>query len=154
MQKVKILFFFFLTMQLSADKVEITSDAMKAEETSKEVHFIGNVTVKQLKSWIHGDKVIVYFDENNQTKAYEAVGAVTFEFNKERRFYKGNANKVVYAPLRSTYTLSGNAVIEDVTNKRHINGDFITLDLDSGMAQVRGDKKKPVKFIFEAEEKK
>jgi lipopolysaccharide export system protein LptA len=152
MVKVKFFLFFVLSVSVFADKVEITSDAMQAEEMKKEVHFIGNVKISQLKNWIHGDRVIVYFDENNQTKRYEAIGRVTFEFKKENRFYKGSANKVIYAPLESKYILRGNATIDDMVNQRHINGEHIKLDLTSGVANVVGNKKEPVKFIFETEE--
>lgn len=154
MHFLRLYFFLFIPLLLSAEKVEITSNTMKAIEKEKEIHFIGDVTIKQEQSWIHGDKVIVLFDENNETKQYDAVGKVTFEFKENNRFYKGKANKVTYKPMRSVYILRGNAVVDDVINKRHIDGDFITLDLTSGLADVQGAKKKPVKFVFEPEEKK
>ncbi len=138
---------------LFAEKVEVTSDSMKAQDLQKEVHFIGNVTVKQSQSWLHGDKVIVYFDENNETKKYEAIGAVTFEFKKEKSFYKGSADKVTYFPTKSQYILTGKAVVDDLVNKRHVNGDEITLDMITGNANVKGSSKKPVKFIFDMENK-
>ncbi|MDM5270618.1 lipopolysaccharide transport periplasmic protein LptA [Sulfurovum sp. zt1-1] len=154
MVKIKFILFFIFSVALFADKVEITSDAMQAEEMKKEVHFIGNVKITQLKSWIHGDRMIVYFDDNNQTKRYEAIGRVTFEFKKDNHFYKGSANRVIYAPLDSQYILRGNAKIEDMINKRHINGEHIKLDLTSGLASVIGNKQDPVKFIFETEDTK
>jgi len=151
---LKIILFIFISITLYAEKVEVTSDSMKAEDLKKEVHFIGNVTIKQLKNWLHGDKVIVYFDENNETKMYEAIGTVTFEFIKEKSFYKGSADKVTYYPKKSQYILTGKAVIDDLINKRHINGDEITLDMLTGNANVKGNKKKPVKFIFDMESSK
>ena len=154
MKFLKIILFISISITLFAEKVEVTSDSMKAEDLKKEVHFIGNVTVKQLKSWLHGDKVIVYFDENNETKMYEAIGSVIFEFKKENSFYKGSADKVSYYPIKSQYILTGKAVIDDVMNKRHINGDMITLDTITGNANVKGNKKKPVKFIFDMEKSK
>ncbi len=154
MKFLKIILFIFISITLFAEKVEVTSDSMKAEDLKKEVHFIGNVTIKQLKNWLHGDKVIVYFDENNETKMYEAMGTVTFEFIKEKSFYKGSADKVTYYPKKSQYILTGKAVIDDLINKRHINGDEITLDMLTGNANVKGNKKKPVKFIFDMESSK
>ncbi len=149
MKFLKIILFIFLSITLFAEKVEITSDSMKAEDLKKEVHFIGNVKIKQLKSWLHGDKVIVYFDENNETKMYEAIGTVTFEFKNEESFYKGSADKVTYYPVKSQYILTGKAIIDDLINKRHVNGDVITLDMLTGNANVKSNKKKPVKFIFD-----
>ncbi len=154
MKFLKIILFILMSITLFAEKVEVTSDSMKAEDLKKEVHFIGDVTVKQLKNWLHGDKVIVYFDENNETEMYEAIGKVTFEFKKEESFYKGSADKVTYYPTRSQYVLTGKAVIDDLINKRHVNGDEITLDMITGNAKVKGDGKKPVKFIFDMENKK
>lgn len=154
MNFIKIILFLLLTYVLFAEKVEITSLNMKAEELKKEIHFIDDVKVKQFKDWLHADKVIVYFDENNETKMYEAIGRVTFEFNREKGLYKGSADNVKYYPFKSQYILSGKAVIDDLLNKRHVNGDVITLDMTTGDAVVTGNKKKPVKFIFDMEEKK
>ena len=150
------IFFYALmfTGILFAEKVEITSDSMQAEDIKKEVHFIGNVKVKQLENWLHGDIVIVYFDENNETKKYEAIGTVTFEFKNEKQFYQGSADKVTYFPIKSTYVLTGKAVIDDLMNKRHVNGDEIVLDTITGNANVQGSRKKPVKFIFDMEDSK
>ena len=127
---------------------------MNAENMKKEVHFIGNVMIKQANNWLHGDKVIVYFDENNETNKYEAIGTVTFEFKKEDSFYKGSANKVTYFPVKSQYVLTGKAVIDDQINKRHVNGDEIVFDMLTGNANVKGSRKKPVKFIFDMENTK
>ena len=154
MRFFKLYFFLLIPLAVWGGKVEITSDTMKAMEQKKEIHFIGNVTIKQQKSWIHGNKVVVLFNENNETKQYDAIGNVTFELREHNHFYKGKAYKVTYYPKRAVYILKGNAVIEDMFNKRHIDGDFITLNLTSGLADVQGAKKKPVKFIFESEKKK
>ena len=154
MKFLKIILIISISTVLFAEKVEITSDSMKAENLKKEVHFIGNVKIKQSKNWLHGDKVIIYFDENNETKKYEATGSVTFEFKEEKSFYKGSADKVTYYPAKSQYILTGKAVIDDVLNKRHVNGDLITLDMITGNAEVKGNKKKPVKFIFDMEKTK
>jgi lipopolysaccharide export system protein LptA len=142
-----------LSLSLWAEKVQITSDRMKAIDIKKEVHFIGNAKVSQLKDWIHGDEIIVYFDENNETKKYIAEGTVTFELHQKEAIYKGKADKVTYYPKKSEYILTGKAVIDDIVNKRHVNGDEIVLDMITGNANVKGNRKKPVKFIFDMEKK-
>jgi len=143
---------------LFAEKVEITSDSMNAQNMKKQVHFIGHVKIKQVGNWLNADKVIVYFNENNETKKYEAIGSVVFEFKKEKAFYKGHGDKVVYFPNKSQYILTGNAVIDDQMNKRHVAGDNIEFDMITGNANVKGKRKangkvKPVKFIFDMESK-
>ena len=137
-----------------ADKVEIVSDSMKAENMKKEVHFIGHVKITQSNNWLHGDQVIVYFNENNETDKYVALGSVLFEFKKEQSFYKGSANKVTYYPSKSQYVLEGKAIIDDKINKRHVNGNMIIFDALTGNANVKGNARKPVKFIFDMKDKK
>ena len=126
---------------------------MRAENLKKEVHFIGDAKVKKLDDWLHADKVIVYFDDHNETKMYEAVGAVTFEFKNEKNNYTGSADKITYYPLKSMYILEGKAWIDDVITKRHVNGDTITLNMTTGDIEVKGSAKQPVKFIFDMEKK-
>ena len=154
MNFIKIVLFVLFTGVLFAQKVNVTADNMKAENLKKEVHFIGNAKVVQGKSWIRGDEIIVYFDENNQTKKYEAIGLVTFEFIQEKSSYKGSADKVTYLPVKDQYILRGKAIINDIINKRHANGDEIMLDMITGNANVKGSRKKPVKFIFDMKDKK
>lgn len=153
MKILKIIALCLLTHTLYADKVEITSTSMRAENLKKEVHFIGDAKVKKLDDWVHADRVIVYFDDNNETKMYEAIGAVTFEFKNDKNNYTGSANKITYHPLTSKYLLEGKAWIDDVVTKRHVNGDHITLDMATGDVRVKGSAKKPVKFIFDMEKK-
>lgn len=126
---------------------------MLAKNLKKEVHFIGNTKIKQAQDWLHADKVIVYFNENNETKEYKASGNVSFEFKNEKRFYKGSAQEVHFYPLTSTYILKKSASIHDVINQRHIKGEEIKLNMLTGDADVKGSKTKPVKFIFDMESK-
>ena len=154
MKFLKIVLWVLLTVNIYAEKVNVTSTTMTAEDLKKEVHFMGNAKVVQGKSWIHGDEIIVYFDENNETKKYEAIGKVTFEFDQEKNFYRGSADKVTYFPVESKYILTGHAIVDDIVNKRHVNGDEIVLDTVTGNANVKGSKNKPVKFIFNTKEKK
>jgi lipopolysaccharide export system protein LptA len=141
------------TQILLAERVEITSTSMEAEEEKKEVHFIGNAKISKGTDWLHAEKVIVYFGENNDTEMYEAIGSVKFEFKNEKHHFKGHADKVKYHIVKSIYELNGNAVIDDLASKSHVNGDLIFLDMTTGNVNVKGNKKKPVKFIFEMETK-
>lgn len=149
----KIILLMLLAVSLWGEKVQITSDRMKAIDKKKEIHFIGNAKVTQLQDWIHGNEIIIYFDENNETKKYVAKGKVTFELHQKEALYKGKADKVTYFPKKSEYILTGKAVIDDLVNKRHVNGDEIVLNTVTGDANVKGNSKKPVKFIFDMEKK-
>ena len=95
MKFLKIILFFILIQQtLFAEKVEITSTSMRAENLKKEVNLIDDVHIKQGDDWLHSVKVLVYYDENNDTKSYDAIGMVNFELNNEKSVYSGSAENV------------------------------------------------------------
>lgn len=149
-----VILFFLLTQMVFAEKVEITSTSMRAVNAKKEIHFIGDAKVKKMDDWLHADRVVVYFDENNETKMYKAIGSVTFEFKEETRHYRGSAKRVIYYPLKSLYVLRGLAVIDDLLNKSQVNGEEIMLNMLTGNATVKSSKKKPVKFIMDMKDEK
>jgi len=144
-----------LLSSLCANKVEITSLKMVAKNIKKEVTFLENVKIKQVDSWLNADKVVVFFNENNETKKYDATGNVEFEFKniKDKKDYKGKANMVTYFPIKDLYILKGKAIVNDKLNGRTIKGDIINLDMTTGDANVEGKKDKPVKFIFDMAKK-
>lgn len=153
MNLLKLMLLLLFTQTLFAEKVEITSTSMEAEELKKEVHFIGDAKIIKGKDWLYADKVIVYFGENNETSRYEAIGSVSFEFKKDDKHFKGSANKVVYDIVKSLYVLKGKAIIDDLVNKSHVDGDEIVLDMSTGNVDVKGSSQKPVKFIFDMKDK-
>jgi len=138
---------------LFAEKVEITSNSMQAANIKKEVHFSGNVHIKQGKNWIRSQNVVVYFNEQNLTKKYMATGGVKFEFKQKKSAYKGKAKTLTYFPNSSQYILEGKAVIDDMINKRHVQGNKIVFDMLTGNAKVKGSRKRPIKFIFDMDVK-
>ena len=142
-----------LTQTLFAERVKITSTSMEAEELKKEVHFIGEAKVVKGDDWLHADKVIVYFNDNNETDRYEAIGTVSFEFKKDEQHFKGSADKVMYHIAKSLYVLTGSAIIDDLVKKSHVDGDEIMLNMSTGSVDVKGSSKKPVKFIFDMGDK-
>jgi lipopolysaccharide export system protein LptA len=149
-----IIFAALLLLPGWAEEVQITSERMKAVNAKKEIRFIGNAKVVQLKNVLQADEIVVYFNENNETKKYEAFGSVAFSLQQKNASYRGHAEKAVYFPKTSRYILKGKAVIDDLANKRHLAGEEITLDMVSGNAEIKGNREKPVKFIFDMEKKK
>ena len=85
-------------------------------------------------------EILINFDENNETKMYEAIGFVNFEFKHDTHSFRGRANKVIYDMFTLRYILSGKAVISDndFAIKRHISGDKIIVDMFTGRVKVKG----------------
>ena len=143
-----------LPFLLYAEKVEVTSKNFYAKDAENQAHFIDDVLVKQGKSWIHGDELIVYFDDNNETIQYDVIGNTTFEIIREQSHLKGKAEKITFYPKSENYLLAGNAVVNDIAKDRHVKGNTIVVNTITGESKVRGSIKKPIKFIFDTEKKK
>ncbi len=151
---IQLLLLIILPFGLYAEKVEVTSKNFYAKDSENQAHFIDDVLVKQDKSWIHSDRLIVYFDDNNETIQYDAIGRATFEIFKEGSHYKGKAHKVTYYPRTLEYLFAGDAIINDLTKDRQVKGNTIVIESVTGNAIVKGSGSKPVKFIFDTEKKK
>ncbi|SFV71062.1 OstA family organic solvent tolerance protein [hydrothermal vent metagenome] len=149
MKFFKITLILLLTLVVSAEKVEITSDSMYAEDINHEIHFIGNAKVKQLKDWITADKIVVYLDDNNKTKIYKAFGNADFEFENEKGHYLGSAELVEYNPNTSVYILTDKANVKDLINNRTAKGDKMTVNMLTGKSKVIGTTNRPVKFTLD-----
>lgn len=138
MKFLKVILFFLITLAVFAERMEINSDFVETE--GNQIHFIGNAKIKIDDSWLHADRVNVYLDENNETRMYEAIGFVKFEFKHEKHSFKGHANEVIYDILLYRYVLRGKAVIDDndFMIKRRVSGDEIVLNTFTGRVKVKG----------------
>lgn len=149
MKFLKISLILLFSLWLHAEKVEITSDSMQAENLNKEIHFIGNAKVKQLKDWITADKIIIYFDENNETKMYKAIGNADFEFENDKGHYIGESEVVEYYPKTSVYVLIDKAKVKNILNGNIATGAKITVNMLTGKSHVESKANSgPVKFIL------
>lgn len=151
---VKFLLLSIIATLLFAQKIEVTADAVEASGIKKEVKFSGNVHIWQDEhNWMKANEAIVFFDDANQTRLYEAKGNATFEIQDPKAHYKGSAQVFKHWPKESKYLMQGNAIVDDLANKRHLAGDTISVDMKSGNASVKSQNKKPVKFIFQLDQK-
>ena len=146
--KVFFLLSFFILFGF-AQKIEITSLKMEANDLKKEIRFDGNVKIKEGVSKLDSQEAIVYLDEHNKAKEYRAIGNVVFYIKKEGNEYNGKAGEVRYFPQSNTYYLKNDAEVEDLINKRVLTGNKMVLDMNKKQARVDGKKDQPIEFIFE-----
>jgi len=133
-------------------EVSIVSNDFKADETKKESVFLGSVKIKKESDEITADRVIVKFDDKNKPISYKAVGNVKFNISMKKSSMKGSCKELEYSPLRKIYTLRGGVDIVEYPSKRKLNANYVTIDTVHKRTVVSGDRKKPVKFIFNIEE--
>ena len=142
------------TSTLFADFVDIEADHFYANDINQVAYFEGHAHIKQAKNEFNASKIVVYFNQQKEATKYEAIGNVKFDLTETRIHYKGQAQKVKYSPKHSKYFFSGSVILEDLTNNRIIRAETISLDLKTGLADIKGKRKKPVHFRFEIEDRR
>ncbi|NOZ90512.1 MAG: lipopolysaccharide transport periplasmic protein LptA [Epsilonproteobacteria bacterium] len=154
MNKIYLLILINLTIFLNAKEVEIEADHFHASDILKVAYFEGNAKIKEGTNEFNASKIVVYFNHKKKATKYEASGNVKFDITEKGIHYKGKAQKITYAPNSSKYYFFGNVILRDLTNNRKIEAQKISLDLKTGLADITGTNKKPVRFIFEIEDRK
>jgi lipopolysaccharide export system protein LptA len=154
MKKSFILYIFFTTLAIWADVVDIKADHFYANDLNQVAFFEGNAEIKQGANDFKALKVTVYFNKRRKATKYEAKGKVSFDLTENGIHYTGKTDRVVYSPNSSKYFFYGDVVLIDHTNNRTIKAESIELDLKTGLADIKGKKKKPVHFRFEIEDRK
>jgi lipopolysaccharide export system protein LptA len=137
------------SLLLSAQKLEITADEFVAEDAQKQVNFIGNAHIKQGEATVSAGKIVLYFNEDNSTKMYEAVEAVSFHIKRSKSNYTGSCQSMQYLPNTQQYILRGNVKIKDKSNKRDILANRIDINIKTGAFTIKGNKKHAAKLTFE-----
>ena len=77
-----------------------------------------------------------------------------FDLTENNIHYIGQTGSVTYAPKSSKYLFKGDVILNDLTNNRVIKAEFISLDLKTGLADIKGKSTKPIHFRFEIEDRK
>jgi len=154
MKRIYLLIFIYLSSFIYADIVDIQADRFYANDISKIAYFEGDAKIKQGANEFTASKIIVHFDKKKKATKYEAEGSVKFNLIENGINYRGKAEKIIYSPNSSKYYFEGGVVLRDLTNNRKIEAGLISLDLKTGVANIKGEKKKPVHFIFEIEDRK
>ena len=137
-----------------ADFVDMKADHFYANDIQKRAFFEGNAKITQGKNEITAAKVTVFFNDQKKALKYEATGNVKFDLTENNIHYKGECDIITYAPSSSKYHFVGSVILIDITNNRTIKAETVSLDLKTGLADIKGKAKKPVHFRFEIEDRK
>ncbi len=133
--------------------MEIQANSFYADEKKGENILSGNVFVKRDKDTLRTNKLIVTTDKNRKARLYRALGDARFEIALKDKFYKGRGDELIYDVLKDSYEISGNAFVEETTSNQKLTGEKIIIDKRQESYTVISAEKKPVKFVFELDEK-
>jgi len=150
-----VLFFILLSISASAKQtqISITADSFEANENKHQTIFDGNVNIKKDSDTIKASKAEVQFDSKNKPVKYRAFNKVEFSITLKNSTLFGSCSELVFVPKSKVYILSGNVTIDELPTKRKIQASKVIIDSKTNKINISGEKNKPVKFIFEVEEK-
>ena len=154
MKRLFIFFILFAALKLSADFVDLKADHFYANDIQKKAFFEGNAKIKQGANEINASKVTVFFNDQKKALKYIASGSVKFDLTENKIHYNGKSESITYSPMSSKYLFKGDVELFDLTNNRTIKAEMVTLDLKTGMADIKGKSNKPIHFRFEIEDRK
>lgn len=154
MKQFFILSIFLYMTNLLADVVDIKADHFYANDINHEAYFEGNARIKQGENEFNASKITVFFNNKKKAEKYMAKGKVTFNLIENNIHYVGQTDLLTYSPQKSKYLFKGDVILRDLTNNRLIKAESVSLDLKTGLADIKGQAKRPVHFRFEIEDRK
>lgn len=154
MKQFFILSIFLYMTNLLADVVDIKADHFYANDINHEAYFEGNARIKQGENEFNASKITVFFNNKKKAEKYIAKGKVTFNLIENNIHYVGQTDLLTYSPQKSKYLFKGDVILRDLTNNRLIKAESVSLDLKTGLADIKGQAKRPVHFRFEIEDRK
>jgi lipopolysaccharide export system protein LptA len=135
--------------QTEDDVVHIVSDRLEAYEQQRQVIFIGNVVAKQGELTILGDRMTIFYLENeNPESNNEELGTKIDKIMVEgsvritQKNVVATGERAVYFNEENKVVLTGEPKVQQ--EKNFIQGDKITLFLDSEKSIVEGGPSGPV----------
>lgn len=152
-KKIILAFVLFGLSPLFAEQVEVTADDFYADEKKLVSEFSGNVKIQKGKDVLTANKVLIYFDTKRNPLKYVATGDAKFKVFIQNKNYNGSGNELIYEPTPNLYTINGNGFLHEEETDKKVYGEKITVNQNSGVYNVNSGNKKPVKFIFQVEEK-
>lgn len=153
MKKILILLNLLASFVL-AEQVKIIADSFEGNEKKGLTVFSGNVKITKENDELNASKVTVYIDNERTPYRYEAEGDVSFyiDLKDNNMTYKGDAQKVVYSPLKKEYQFFNDVHLYQLGTNRKVFGNEVKLNAKDGNAKAIGKEKAPVIMIFNVNE--
>ena len=144
---------FFLVFTVHATQLKIVAKSFTSDEKSGITVFSGDVKITKGSDKLNASKVTVYTNAKRKPIKYVAKGNVSFYIKTENKsIYKGTAGKAIFIPAKKEYHFYQNVHIEQLNEKKEINGEEVIISTVEGKAHAKGGDTKPVVMTFEIEE--
>jgi len=144
---------FFLLITAEAEQLKIVAKSFEGDEQRGITVFKGNVQITKGSDELNASTVTVYTNSKRKPTKYIAKGKVSFYIKTENKAeYKGKAGKAIFIPSQKEYHFYKNVHIEQINEKKEINGEEVVISTVEGKARAKGGNTKPVIMTFEIED--
>lgn len=145
---------FFVFMSLQAEQLKVTAKSFNGDEKTGITIFQGDVKIKKGADELNASSVTIYTDAKRKPTKYVATGHVSFYIKTENKsMYKGKAGKAIFVPAKNEYHFYKDVHIEQLDEKKEINGEEVVISTVEGKARAKGGESTPVMMTFEIEDK-
>ncbi len=152
MKIITLMLIYVVGLFAAASEVVITSDNFEGDDKAGVSKFYGNAKAVKAQDVITADTFFVYTNANRKVQRVEAVTNAKFFIVNDAKTYQGYADKLVYWPDKKEYELIGNAMAENLDEKKKVYGDYMIVNNESKKAFVKGNSSQPARFIFYVED--
>ena len=144
---------FFLLISVQAEQLKIVANSFSGDEKSGTTVFRGEVKVAKGSDELNASVITVYTNAKRKPTKYIAEGSVSFFIMTENKSsYTGTAGKAIFVPAKKEYHFYENVHIQQLNEKKEINGEEVIISTVEGKARAKGGDSKPVIMTFEIEE--
>lgn len=144
---------FFLLISVEAEQLKIVANSFSGDEKSGTSVFRGEVRITKGSDELNASMITVYTDVKRKPTKYIAEGSVSFFImTEDRSSYTGTAGKAIFVPAKKEYHFYENVHIQQLNEKKEINGEEVIISTVEGKARAKGGDTKPVIMTFEIEE--
>lgn len=124
-----------------------------SDEKSGTTVFRGDVKIAKGSDELNASVITVHTNVKRKPTKYVAEGSVSFFIMTENKSsYRGTAGKAIFVPAKKEYHFYGNVHIQQLDEKKEINGEEVVINTVDGKARAIGGEAKPVIMTFEIEE--
>ncbi len=144
---------FFLLISVQAEQLKIVANSFTGDEKSGTSVFRGEVKIAKGSDELNASMITVYTNAKRKPTKYIAEGSVSFFIMTENKSsYTGTAGKAIFVPAKKEYHFYENVHIQQLNEKKEINGEEVIISTVEGKARAKGGDTKPVIMTFEIEE--
>jgi len=131
---ISVLMYPLTAFALSTDRtqpIDIQADKLDIDEAQHISIYQGNVEMHQGSLHIVADKIVFYFDNDNNLQRLEIEGkpATLKQLNDRNQKVSGSARKIIYTDNQLLLNLEGDALFN--SDRDTIEGDWISVNTDT-----------------------